>query len=343
MGFRYAYSTNAYTRYDLFDAIGRVAELGFDGVEILADFPHALPAHLDDFESVKRAVEDAGLAVSNINANTARGLVGESVDAADVGPTFLDPDPVIRAARMDHIAWCIDFAAALGAPCSVTTGPSPEGMSEDEGLERCVDGLRDVMTLAESAGVKIGIEYEPGFLIGDAERLQWAFDEVDHPLLGANYDIGHAVVAHEDPVEGLRRFHDRIWNLHVEDIQEDVHYHLIPGSGDIDFARLFEEIVRLELDAFLTLELYTMSSRPDGAGKTSLANLRRVWRQLQIGNDAYVFRVDEPEDGDITVEVEHLGSETTLRQVGLDGDHVERVKDRLLARLTREVQGRSDC
>ena len=41
-----AFSTNAYTRFGLIDAIRDIAAAGFEGVEILADVPHAWPAGL---------------------------------------------------------------------------------------------------------------------------------------------------------------------------------------------------------------------------------------------------------------------------------------------------------
>ena len=38
-----AFSTNAFTRFPLLDAIAAIGEAGFAGVEILADVPHAYP------------------------------------------------------------------------------------------------------------------------------------------------------------------------------------------------------------------------------------------------------------------------------------------------------------
>ena len=43
-----AFSTNAYTRYPLVDAIRGIKAAGFSGVEILADKPHAYPDAVDD-------------------------------------------------------------------------------------------------------------------------------------------------------------------------------------------------------------------------------------------------------------------------------------------------------
>src|SRR3954470_4451954 len=70
-----AFSTNAYTRFPLDDAIRGIAKAGFAGVEILADAPHAYPDAIDDglMLLVRRALEETGLTVSNVNANCSFG------------------------------------------------------------------------------------------------------------------------------------------------------------------------------------------------------------------------------------------------------------------------------
>ena len=41
-----AFSTNAYTRFPLLDALRGIKAAGFTGVEILADMPHAYPPEI---------------------------------------------------------------------------------------------------------------------------------------------------------------------------------------------------------------------------------------------------------------------------------------------------------
>ena len=43
-----AFSTNAFVRFPLPDAIAAIREAGFAGVEILADAPHAYPDSIDE-------------------------------------------------------------------------------------------------------------------------------------------------------------------------------------------------------------------------------------------------------------------------------------------------------
>ncbi len=64
-----AFSTNAYLNYSFAEAVRRLSALGYRGVEIMADVPHAWPAFL--LEEQKQAIRDAlkqhGLTISNIN------------------------------------------------------------------------------------------------------------------------------------------------------------------------------------------------------------------------------------------------------------------------------------
>src|SRR5260370_20112895 len=70
-----AFSTNAYTRFSLIDALRGIKRAGFAGVEILADPPHAYPDQIDAAltSSAKREFESLDLEVCNINCNCSFG------------------------------------------------------------------------------------------------------------------------------------------------------------------------------------------------------------------------------------------------------------------------------
>ena len=67
---RLAFSSNAYLDVPVETAIARVAGLGYRGIELLADVPHAWPAGLLDVqkEAIRRSIRESGLVISNINA-----------------------------------------------------------------------------------------------------------------------------------------------------------------------------------------------------------------------------------------------------------------------------------
>ena len=56
----------------------------------------------------------------------------------------------------------------------------------------------------------------------------------------------------------------------MEDIRGAKHYHLVPGDGDLPFARYFNALRGIGYDGFLTLELYTCLDAPVEAGQRSL-------------------------------------------------------------------------
>ena len=43
-----AFSTNAFKKYSLEESIKTIADIGYDGVEILCDIPHAYPDNLGE-------------------------------------------------------------------------------------------------------------------------------------------------------------------------------------------------------------------------------------------------------------------------------------------------------
>ena len=67
---RLAFSTNAYLKYSFDDAVTKLAKLGYRGVEIMADVPHAWPAYM--LPAQKQAIRDSlaanRLEIANINA-----------------------------------------------------------------------------------------------------------------------------------------------------------------------------------------------------------------------------------------------------------------------------------
>src|SRR5438105_2551053 len=69
---RLAFSTNAFKKNTLDEAIDAIARIGYAGIEVMADVPHALPGKLDknQIAEIKRRIEGGGQACSNVNAFT---------------------------------------------------------------------------------------------------------------------------------------------------------------------------------------------------------------------------------------------------------------------------------
>ncbi len=274
-----AYSSNAYTRTSLDQALRSIAGIGFAGVEILCDRPHWFPGQVSrgELTAIQRLLDQLGLQVSNLNANTANGYFDPSPPENVFEPSLSSANQAWRRWRIDYSIEAIRLAAALGAPCiSVTSGHPGSGGTPEQGLALFVESLREICQAAETHDVRVGVEYEPGLLVERATDLVQVLERVDSPLLGANLDIGHSYLDGEAPEQAIESLSGRIWNLHVEDIRDRKHYHRVPGDGDLPFERYFSALRRHGYQGFLTVELYTCTDAPEQAGRRSLDYLQEL-------------------------------------------------------------------
>ena len=272
-----AYSTNAYTRTDLATALRSIAHLGFAAAEILCDHPHWLSHQVtrDEVDGVRRLLNETGLAVSNLNANTVNGYFEPLPPENVFEPSLSSRNEIWRNWRIDYSLHTLRLAQQLGASCiSLTSGQPGSGGTPEAGLDLFVDSLKRICREAEALNLRVGIEYEPGLLVERASELAEVLERVDSPCLGANLDIGHSYLCGETALEAVGLLKGRIWNVHLEDIRGHKHYHLIPGEGDLPFRDYFEALKEVDYQGYLTLELYTYTHDPEQAGRSSLGYLR---------------------------------------------------------------------
>ena len=269
---KFAYSTNAFTKFSFRQTIKKIRQLGFRGMEIVFDRPHFEPKY---FELTLRQAKRSGLAISNINANTAQLLKPfyKSI------PSLISPDNISRTLRVKYTQTAIDLARDLGARnISLTTGPAPRGVSRKKLQTFFRSSLEQILEHASKKNIRVGIEYEPGYFIDNAEKTLAVIKKTNHKLLGVNLDLGHAVVAGEDPARVIRKFAGRIFNIHLEDIKGRTHYHLIPGQGNMDFIKIKNALAEIRYRGWLTLELYTYPHQPVRAGRLALKHLRKIFK-----------------------------------------------------------------
>ena len=277
---RLAFSTNAYTRHSLTDALHGIRRAGFEGVEILADVPHAWPPAIDDAltASVSRTLAETGLAVSNINCNCSFGYWKDAPPEPYFEPSLISPNPKHRADRSAMILRTLQFAGDIGAEnISITSGRTLGGMPPDKAAGQFRESILPILDRADALRVNVGIELEPGLFLEYAEELRQWIDDLGSPRFGANLDIGHSVVIGESVSDVIELLKGRIWNMHVEDLPGRKHYHTIPGQGTFDWASLRSAVERCGYDRFLTVELYTETARPQEAAEQSWRFLRKAF------------------------------------------------------------------
>jgi protein FrlC len=279
---KFAFSTNAYTRFSLTEALRGIHQAGFRAVEILADVPHAYPPQIDMALTRLVAVElnRLELAVSNINCNCSFGYWKDAPPEPYFEPSLISPNPQHRSDRTQMILAALQFAHDLGAAnISITSGRCLGGMPPPAAAKQFAESIKPILDAADTLGVNVGIECEPGlFLEYVAELREW-IDKLNHPRFGANLDIGHSVVIGEDIGQAVQTLSGRIWNMHVEDLPGRKHYHTIPGQGNFDWPALKQALEQIHYDRFLTVELYTETADPQPAANESFKFLSASFPQ----------------------------------------------------------------
>lgn len=272
------FSTNAFKKNTLDEAIDSIAKIGYGAVELMADMHHAYPSTFDIHrrrETLKR-LHDRKLVVSNINAFT------HFVDGDTYHPTWFEPDPARTQLRVDHTIRCIELAAQFGAPTVSIQPGGPLITSEllmENALELFAENLGKCLETARKCDVVLAIEPEPGLIIERATeylRFKQHFF-ANEPYVGMNCDIGHLFCVGEDPVEVIRHLPGEIAHLHLEDIGANrVHQHLTPGRGVINFVDVFRALREVNYAGSATVELYPYEATAAGVAELAFEHLRRA-------------------------------------------------------------------
>ena len=278
-----AFSTNAYLNYSFPEAVRRLAALGYRGVEIMADVPHAWPAFLLDEQ--KQAIRDAlrqnDLAISNINAFMMHAI--NDPRQRYWHPSWIEPDRHYRRIRVEHTKRCLTLARELGAACITTEpgGPVEAGDSWSKALSTFVEEIKPVAEHAEKEGVLLLVEPEPGLLIETMDQFLEFRGRLDSPAVGLNFDIGHAYCVGDDPATTIPRLAKHIRHIHLEDIAATrVHAHLVPGDGAIDFTATLRAIESIGYQGWVTIELYPYIENPDEAARRARLHIQGILTAL---------------------------------------------------------------
>jgi sugar phosphate isomerase/epimerase len=278
-----AFSTNAYLKYSFSEAARRIARIGYRGLEIMADVPHAWPSFLleEQKQDIRDALQQNQLAISNINAFMMHAI--DDPRQRYWHPSWIEPDPHYRRIRVEHTKRALTLARELGAPCITTEpgGPVEKGASWQKALRLFVEELNPVLAHAEKEKVLLLIEPEPDLLVEKAEQFEELMRHLDSPAVGLNFDIGHFYCVGDDPARTVPRLARYTRHYHLEDIAATrVHHHLIPGEGAIDFAGTLSEIAKTGYRGWITIELYPYVDDPDQAARTALERIAPLIHKL---------------------------------------------------------------
>ncbi|MBI2914675.1 MAG: sugar phosphate isomerase/epimerase [Firmicutes bacterium] len=254
LGFR----TAGFENCEILSALRAIREAGYDCAEICLEHRDLRPETLEDTGAL--AVRDA--------------LAGMDLESASVS-YHGDNDPlelrVQNTFRATEIASLFP-SGILIINCERASTEIESGTQFRTVLKR----MTEFGTYASDLGVVLAVEAEPGLVISDSADVQRLVQEADCPALKVNLDIGHAYITDTSVQDSIRALGPHLVHLHIEDIKNKEHNHLVPGEGDIDFIGVFAALKEVAYDGPCVVDLFRIQENPRGFAVRSFEAMRRL-------------------------------------------------------------------
>jgi len=268
------FSSNAFTKINLFDGVEILSKIGYDGIEIVLDSPHAfLPLKKEQINEIQNTIEKNNLEITNLNSNTVSGWSSSNENPFE--PSLSNKNQKLRNWRISYTKNAIDLASMLNSPSVCITSGLLHSLNFSEELDFFKNSLTLLGDYAEQKQILLSIEYEPGLLINNSEDV-WNLISNDYSNIGLNLDTCHVAVLGENISEIIKKFGKKIFHTHLSDCKNNVHFHLIPGLGDIDFKEVYDSLKKIGYDGYLTAELYPYTDNPEEAASKAFIYLKNL-------------------------------------------------------------------
>jgi len=158
-----------------------------------------------------------------------------------------------------------EFAKAVGIPC-LSADPAPASFAS---LDR----------LVEEFGINIAIHnHGPGHRYATEENLLQAL-EGHHERIGVCLDTGHLARAGGDSVRLIRRLKNRLYGVHLKDVNAEKH-DVVIGTGILPIRDILQALREVKFQGCLALEYELQPQAPLPGIRQSLDFIRRTLTQL---------------------------------------------------------------
>ncbi len=261
--------------YPLEEVIRRLAQIGYDGIEIGAAAPHAYPDYLTTARrrEIRTALEESGLALSSM------------LPAPGGGPGFnaASANALERAAAVDQYKKVADLCAEWGGRILLyVAGWQVFGTSRRDAWMWSCESLAEIAAHAEGIGVTVAVEptSADSNLVDSCDDVLAMTAEVGRPNVKAMFDTYHTLYRNEVPTDYVYRLREKLVHVHLADADRNP-----PGSGVVDYESLVESLRDVGFDGYLTMEIGfdRRNVEPDDLARRAYRYMRPLLQRRESG------------------------------------------------------------
>jgi len=228
--------------------IRRVAEIGYEGIELQVRDPEQL-----DAKAIRKLADGAGLAITAVST----GGIGSSE-----GLYLVHGDAGTRRKAIDRYKSVIRLAHEYGVDCSIGRfrGSTKMAPSREAAWEWFRAALDELLPLAESLGVRIVLEPQAryiGDMLNTIEETIAFIGTFNTKSLVYEADLHHQGLEERSLVASLARGVHSGLMTYVQICDSN---RLAPGSGHFNFVDVVETLRAVGYDGWLAMEFF---QRPD--------------------------------------------------------------------------------
>jgi sugar phosphate isomerase/epimerase len=258
MNLSFGYNTNGFAHHKLDDALEVIADAGYRGVALTLDNHHCNPFTSEpaDLARLRQLFERLHLRV--VIETGARYLLNPQKKHY---PTLVSAEG--RQIRLEFLRRAVDIGADLGAECvSFWSGAPEPGVPEHQAWDWLVTGCLQLAEHAKRRGVQLAFEPEPGMLVDDMSKFEVLKKHIGSARFGLTLDIGHVFCTETAPFRQVYgKYANMIRNIHIEDIRNRKHEHLMLGEGELDFVAILRVLSDNKYPGLVNVELSRDSHR----------------------------------------------------------------------------------
>ena len=268
---KFALCNEIFRTLPLEEAFQKIADIGYEGVEVAPFTLQANPRHLSesDADRCRTAAERAGLEVVGLHW-----LMAETD-----GLHLTHSDPAILRVTQEYLIKLGQLTAQMNGTVLVLGSPQQRNLlpntTYDEAFERAVNLIKTVCEEIADLGVAFAIEplakVETDFL-SSCQQGEEFVRAVDHPACGLHLDVKAMTAEPQGVCHAIRQFHKHCIHFHGNDSNLRG-----PGQGATNFLEVANTLKEVSYKGWVSVEAFDYFPTAEDCARISITNLRKVF------------------------------------------------------------------